>query len=116
MNARNNVNGMGQVAREQAYTLDRASGLPDVQERLVRKLVEELQGFDNIFYEVMNEPYITGVPVDWQRHIADVNAAAESGMPHRRLISQNVANGKAVVTDPHPATFARDIALRIVAG
>lgn len=103
MNARNNVNGIGQVPREQAYLLDRASGLLDVQERLVRKMVEELQGFDNIFYEVMNEPYITGVPMDWQRRIADLVVEAESSLPRKHLVSQNVANGKALVADPHPA-------------
>jgi hypothetical protein len=102
MNATNNVNGFGAVKRNDAYTLDRHGGLLAVQEQLVRKVVAELKGFDNIFYEVMNEPYVCKVPKNWQLHMLGVLVAAqrESGTIH--LISMNIANGKEKVEAPDP--------------
>lgn len=102
-NAANNVNGLGGVLRTNVYTLDKHGGLLAVQERLVRKIVEELRGFDNVYYEICNEPYFGGVTLAWQRHIADVIAGAQKGHPNPKLIAQNIANGTAKVRDPHPA-------------
>ncbi|MGQ9589297.1 MAG: hypothetical protein ACUVYA_03265 [Planctomycetota bacterium] len=103
MNAENNVNGVGRVARTDVYTLDRAGGLLAVQEAMARKIVSELRGFDNVYYEISNEPYFGGVTLAWQHRIAEVVADAERDLPHRHLISQNVANGSAKVLHPHPA-------------
>jgi hypothetical protein len=103
MNAANNVNQVGTVARTNVYTLDRSGGLLPVQERMVRKLVTELNGFDNLYYEICNEPYCGGVMLDWQHHIADLIAETEQGLGRRHLISQNIANNKAKVEKPHPA-------------
>ena len=99
----NNVNGLGQVARTNVYTLDRHGGLLPLQERMVRRIVEELRGFDNVYYEICNEPYFGGVTLAWQHHIADV--ITEAQRPHRfqKLISQNIANKQARVPNPHPA-------------
>ena len=58
----NNVNGVGHVARTNIYTLDRHGGLLPLQERIVRQFVEELKGYDNVYYEICNEPYFGGVP------------------------------------------------------
>ncbi len=103
MQAGNNVNGLGDFGRSRAYTLDRSGGLLAVQEELVRKVVTELWDSDNVYYEVINEPYIRHVPRNWERHMADVIVEAEWGFPHQHLISRNVANGKAQVRAPHPA-------------
>ncbi|MBL9138122.1 MAG: hypothetical protein JNK85_19800 [Verrucomicrobiales bacterium] len=103
MNPANHVNGWGAVPRTNVYTLDRHGGLLAVQESLVRKLVTELNGFDNLFYEICNEPYFGGVTLAWQHHIADVIVATEGGLPHRHLIAQNIANHSAKVENPHPS-------------
>lgn len=103
MNAANNVNSVGSVSRTNVYTLDRHGGLLAVQEAMVRKIVTELRDFDNLYYEICNEPYFGGVTLAWQHHIAEVIAETERGLGVRHLISQNVANDKAKVTDPHPA-------------
>lgn len=102
LNAGNNINGLGQVSRTDAYTLEKHGGLMAVQEQMVRRVVTELQSFDNLYYEIMNEPYICNVPADWERHIAAVIAQTEGSFAHRHLISQNIANGKADVKDPDP--------------
>ena len=99
--ANNNVNGLGQVARTDVYTLDRHGGLLAVQERMVRKLVSELKAFDNVYYEICNEPYFGGVTLEWQHHIAEVIMDAQKD--DKKLISRNVANNAAEVKDLHPA-------------
>lgn len=100
----NNVNGVGVgLARTNVYTLDRNGGTLAWQERLVRKFVAELREFDNVYYEICNEPYFGGVTLDWQRHIADVIMEAQHGHPNQKLISQNIANERAKVLNPHPA-------------
>ena len=102
MNARNNINGVGDVSRTNVYTLDRAGALLGVQENLVRRIVTELKDFDNVYYEICNEPYFGGVTLEWQRHIADIIAETELPFHRRHLISQNIANEKALVQNPHP--------------
>ena len=76
MNTANNINGLGDAARTNVYTLDRNGGLLAVQEALVRKLVTELRDADNVMWEICNEPYFGGVTIEWQHHIADVYVRA----------------------------------------
>ncbi|MCP5525309.1 MAG: hypothetical protein H7A47_00695 [Verrucomicrobiales bacterium] len=103
MNAANNVNGIGDIARTNVYTLDRHGGLLAVQEAMTRRIVTALKDCDNLIYEICNEPYFGGVTLAWQHHIAETIRARETELGVRHLISRNVANGSAVVTDPHPA-------------
>jgi len=103
MNAENNVNGIGKVTRIVAYNRDKNGDLQATQEALVKKLVAELNDFDNLYFEVCNEPYFGGVTDDWQRRIIDVIVAAEKSPPNKHLISQNVANGSKRIERPHPA-------------
>jgi hypothetical protein len=102
MNAANNINSVGSVTRTNVYTLDKNGGLLGVQDAMVRELVTELKGFDNLYYEICNEPYFGGVTLAWQRHIADVITETELPLGVRHLISQNIANDKAHVQNPHP--------------
>src|SRR5262249_4554466 len=101
--ASNNVNDLGQVARTNVYTLDQHGGLLPIEDKLVRKIVEELGGFGNLYYEIRNEPYFGGVTLEWQRHIAQVITEAQRNHPHHKLTSQNIANKSAKVADPDPA-------------
>jgi hypothetical protein len=101
MNARNNVNGIGDCPRDDALTLKHPR-LLEVQVAFVRKIVAELSEFDNLYYEVCNEPYARNVPEDWQRRIADVILEAEKDLPQKHLISLNISNGRKKVDNPHP--------------
>jgi hypothetical protein len=103
MNPLNNVNRFGAIGRTNVYTLDKNNNLLDVQEALTRKVVTELNRFDNLYYEICNEPYFGGVTLEWQRHIAGVIVQTENGLGKRHLISRNIANEKAKVQDPEPA-------------
>jgi hypothetical protein len=102
MNALNNVNGVGSVARTNVYTLDNNGGLLKFQEEMTRKIVRELKDCDNLYYEICNEPYFGGVTMEWQHRIVDVIAVAEKELGVKHLVSQNIANGKAKVERPHP--------------
>ena len=63
MNAANNVNGVGRMKRTEAYTL-KDPKLLAVQDAMVRKIVEELKDFDNLYYEICNVPYFGGVNIN----------------------------------------------------
>jgi len=102
MKATNNVNGIGTMHRNEVYTLKHKEMLA-VHEAFVRKAVAELNGFDNLYYEICNEPYFGGVTLEWQHRIADVIVEAERALPRKHLIAQNIANDKAKVEKPHPA-------------
>jgi hypothetical protein len=69
-----------------------------IQEDLTRRVVGALREFDNVFYEICNEPYTRDVPADWQAHIARV--VAETDQTH--LIAQNIANRSQKVTGANP--------------
>src|SRR6185436_16317792 len=93
----NNVNRVGPVERDGLYTLDRHGGLLRAQELLVQKFVQELADYDNVYYEVMNEPYARNVPMNWQEYIAErivqteVNLSKSFDVDRRRhLISLNI--------------------------
>jgi hypothetical protein len=103
MNAINNVNGIGNVARTNVYTLDRHGGLLPVQEALTRKIVTELNRFDNVFFEIANEPYFGGITMEWQHRIIDVIVETQRDLPRKHLIAQNIANNSALIENPHPA-------------
>jgi hypothetical protein len=95
------------------------------QEKLVRWLVRELQDFDNLFFEIQNEPWsdnhtmgdyvnpyltdkhsfpnavevTTPDSVAWQRAIARVIVGEESRMRRHHLIAQNIANFRLPLND-----------------
>jgi hypothetical protein len=65
-------------------------------------MVDELQRFDNLYYEICNEPYFGGVTLAWQQQIARIIAEAQAGHAHPKLISQNIANNSALVLNADP--------------
>jgi hypothetical protein len=101
MNVANNVNRIGGVSRTEVYTT-RHADLVALHETLVRKIVGELAGFDNVYFEICNEPYFGGVTREWQYRIAVAIADAERGAPYRHLIAQNIANGSQRIERPAP--------------
>lgn len=102
MHVSNNVNNVGTCGKDEAYTLKHRDLLA-IQEATTRKVVQELRDFDNLYYEICNEPYFGGVTVEWQHHIADIIVDTEKDFPTKHLISQNIANGRAKVEKLHPA-------------
>ena len=78
MNAANNVNGVGRCGRERGL---HAAGTTACW-RSRRRVGSQDRGrncasFDNLYYEVCNEPYFGGVTMDWQHRIVDTIVDAE---------------------------------------
>ena len=101
MKAANNTQGIGAVKANETYTLAHPV-LLRVQDAVVRRIVAECREFDNLYFEVCNEPYFGGVTTDWQDHIVETIREAEKTLPERHLISMNYANGSKKVEKPNP--------------
>ena len=97
----NNINGVGSTVEnpDVFMTLDDPS-IVAFQERLVRKLVTELNEFDNVYFEICNEANLSGGKLDsleneerkiiaWQRYHAGVIRQVEKSLPKRHLIAVN---------------------------
>ena len=104
------------------HTLDNGKA-HDYEERLVRKLVSELNGLDNVIFEIQNEPwadrqvladeinpYIPNMrkwpnvieladekSLQWQARIAGVIQDEEANLPNKHLIAQNYSNFRSSV-------------------
>jgi len=97
----NNINGIGDMVRTESLTMKDAK-MVAVHAAMVRKIVTELKDFDNLYYEICNEPYFGGVTLDWQYHIAEVIVDAEKDFSNKHIIAQNIANGSAKIENPNP--------------
>jgi hypothetical protein len=97
----NNINGVGVRDHQRVYRVAGNEKLLRVQDRLVRKLVHELRGFDNVIFEVLNEPWAASCDYTasscgmrrWQERLVSLIWSAENGLPRRHLISENVGHG-----------------------
>ncbi len=117
--AGNNMNGVGEMDFHHVNTLYNGD-VKGFQESYIRKIVSEVNGFDNIFFEVQNEPWAdnpclegyvnqeddrvyrnpwqkkvevaNGVSVEWQDWVASVIRNEESGMAKSHLIARNISN------------------------
>jgi hypothetical protein len=117
-NPKNNVQALPVKEWKKLHTPDNGPAMA-YQEKLVRHLVRELNEFDNLFYEIQNEPWPdNGTPgevinpyladkhpgwpnaveiptpasVRWQARIAKVIAEEERNLPRHHLVAQNVSN------------------------
>lgn len=98
MKSSNNINSVGRLGRNDVFSL-KEDGLTNVQVALTAKIVREMRGFDNVYYEICNEPYFGGVTLEWQKHIAET--IYENDDPARRhMIAQNWSNGSKLVDRP----------------
>jgi hypothetical protein len=93
MHVANNVNGVGNCPANEVLTLKHPR-LLEIQVATARKIVREVNEFDNLYFEVCNEPYFGGVTEEWQRRIADTIVDEERRLPVKHLISMNIANGR----------------------
>jgi hypothetical protein len=101
-NSINNINGVGNVSRNDPYTLDKNGGLLSVQEKMVRKIAETLKDFPNLVYEICNEPYFGGITLEWQERISQVITDAEKSFTYKHIITQNIANGSQKIDNANP--------------
>jgi hypothetical protein len=120
-NPGNNINNIPMnLERQKSNTI--ANGILTVfQQKLVQKLVTELNGFDNIFYEIQNEPWsddpqkvmrllktldpepekgswykwaemASPASLEWQKLMAKTVVETEAQLPKKHIIAQNYTN------------------------
>jgi len=115
-NSANNVNGTDAIDRKKINTLENGNIL-SYQERYVRKLVREVNRFDNVIFEIENEPFSDRPEVErvvnpylfppsrnqfpntievaddaslaWQARVAQWIISEEATLPNKHLIAQN---------------------------
>ncbi len=131
-NPGNNINGLPEnMDRKQSNTL--ANGiLTGFQKKMVEKVVTELNGFDNLIYEIQNEPWAddsrkgmltlrtlspnpqnggwfqwaemaSEASLEWQNIIAKTVVETEAGLPKKHLIAQNYNNFKSSLHKVEPS-------------
>jgi len=101
----NNVNGLKLVEDYREVLSLRHPRLLKIQEDMVKKILEECNSFDNLYYEVCNEPYFGDKEAldAWEDRMTGIIDGIEKGLPLKHLISQNIENGSMKVENPHPA-------------
>lgn len=101
MKSANNVNGIGDCPRTEVYSLKHAK-LVAIHDAFTRAAVQQLNGFDNVYFEICNEPYFGGVTEEWQAHISNTIVETEKDLPSKHLIAQNIANDRKKIDKPDP--------------
>lgn len=103
----NNINNVGDVPYNEIYLLKNKE-LIARQIAMVKKIVTEVNEFDNVYFEICNEPYwLKGIPEvepdikvqqfapeieEWQNLISKAVADTEKNLPKKHLVAQNYAN------------------------
>ena len=102
LNIHNNINRIGDFKDHKEVLSLKHTDLLRVQEEMVRKIINELKDFDNLYYEVCNEPYFgdTIALRGWEVHMTGVVAETEKDFVHKHLISNNVQNFRKLVPEP----------------
>ncbi len=131
LNPANNINGTNAIDWKKLHTLDNGNILA-YQERYARKLVREANEFDNVIFEIENEPWsdrpvLTEVvnpylrppgrdnypnSVDlpdelsmaWQARVVAWIQEEEASLPNRHLIAQNYCNFRLWSLSYYPAS------------
>ncbi|MEM1093889.1 MAG: hypothetical protein AAGJ10_04740 [Bacteroidota bacterium] len=123
-NPANNIQGFGVEDWRQLHARSDGPAF-GYQQQLVAHLVRALNDFDNLFYEIQNEPWSdshtmgpminrylrdehkwpnaveipTPASVAWQAAMAEVIATTEASLPKQHLIAQGIANFEHAVAD-----------------
>ncbi|HEV7347292.1 DUF6298 domain-containing protein [Telluribacter sp.] len=125
-NPKNNVNNTNEIGSVLVNTLENGNILAH-QEKYVRKLVLELNGFTNFYLEIQNEPWaeapdkvmnrneygpaedwkmqyqvVSKKSDDWHRRVAQWIKDEEKSLANKHLISQNISNFSYPITEADP--------------
>jgi hypothetical protein len=99
----NNINNIKQIADHKEVLSLRHAEIIDIQEKMVQKIIAELKGFDNLYYEICNEPYFGDIEAlnNWEKHMTGVVVEAEKSYVNKHLISNNIGNGSHMIEKPN---------------
>jgi len=99
----NNINQVSAIDDQKEILSLRHTEILAIQEKMVRKIVRELNDFDNLYYEVCNEPYFGDIEAlnAWGKYMTGIVVDAEKDLPNKHLISNNIGNGTVKVEKPN---------------
>ncbi|MBL7969116.1 MAG: hypothetical protein JNK09_19095 [Prolixibacteraceae bacterium] len=128
-NPKNNLQNTDSITYKQVNTVNNGMYLK-FQENYVRKMVQELNSFGNLFFEIQNEPWADNPQLvtqiaetdtathpfawqkvaeiakpasqEWQKRIAQIITEEESQLPNKHLIAQNISNFRYAIDQPDP--------------
>jgi hypothetical protein len=93
LNWKNNTQGVGRTDHNGVQTLNHPELLRR-QEDFVRRIVEEVNSFDNVILEICDEPLSYGTPRDlagpWIARLIETVRQTEAGLPRQHLLGQQV--------------------------
>jgi len=93
----NNINRIA-VGSLDVYTLDRHAGLLAIQEALVRRVINELRGFDGVIYEICYRP--SGrVGAGWEEHMTTVLIDEQKRTGDTSLVAWDLGSGSSRQVD-----------------
>jgi DNA-dependent RNA polymerase auxiliary subunit epsilon len=126
-NPKNNIQGFDSISFKKVNTINNIQ-LMEIQEKYVRKVVQELNAFANIFFEIQNEPWADNgqlaeeiaetdtvshpspwqrivetaktESLEWQNRISQIVVEEESQLPNKHLIAQNISNFRNKIENP----------------
>lgn len=126
---KNNINNLDSLDYKRVFTPFNGNMWP-YQEKLVRKMVQEVNKYPNCYFEIQNEPWSDNpnlqgyvnfdndsvykqkwqkmvevgndAALAWQRKISAVIVDEESKLPNKHLISQNIGNFSPKINNPDP--------------
>jgi hypothetical protein len=101
----NNINNSDTILDQKEVLSLRHPKLLKIQEEMVRKILTECNSFDNLYYEVCNEPYFGDLEAleSWEENMTNFIAGTENVLQQKHLISQNIQNGSLKVVNPNTA-------------
>jgi len=91
----NNINNLAAVKDHKEILSLKHPEIIKIQEQMVEKILTELNDFDNLYYEICNEPYFGDLLAleSWEKHMTEFTHRTESKLGKNHLISNNIANG-----------------------
>ncbi len=93
LNAVNNIQGIGKCHWNDGQTLN-DTALVRIETDYVRKIVQEVNSFDNVILEICDETTVHGTPLDqasrWTLYMVKAVKDTEKNLPKKHLIAQQV--------------------------
>jgi hypothetical protein len=103
LNSINNIQGIGNINFVD-FQIIKHKDLLNVQEKYISKIVEEVNEFGNVIFELCDESTLHHTPVElaleWIIRLVDVIIETEMKLPNKHLIAQQREGGVDLTKDP----------------
>jgi Cellulase (glycosyl hydrolase family 5) len=122
MNPVNNINNTKDIPREDYLSLQNGNIL-DYQKKYCLKLIQELNKYDNVIFNIANEPWFSNQehvgfaspPRDetkaWIKEVSNWIVKAESKLPNKHLISVDYTNEGRKISKAEEAKYWKNISV-----